>query len=193
MKKQELLKNIVQVADYFDEQGMDKEADVMDKIMKKVALEVAELEEMSDENIPLGDPLDELNQEFVGIVMDNMGLIKHIMTAFPEWESKMIRKIVDGIRDMPNEYLYEACRLLMSWASDAQHSLAYSKADELSVDDESKEAWGTKENADLNLLKRKLMNFMDKISKIDFGASRTMGFPREKSDVGFRDKFTGNY
>ena len=37
MKKTELLKEIVQVADYLDAQGMSKEADVMDGIMKKVA------------------------------------------------------------------------------------------------------------------------------------------------------------
>lgn len=37
MKKQDLIEEIILIADYFDKLGMEKEADVMDRIMTKVA------------------------------------------------------------------------------------------------------------------------------------------------------------
>lgn len=67
MKKQALIKEIIQVADYFDKQGMTKEADIMDRIMKKLAYSGNDPDKLNPPSYTVDDTtrnmLDEMNMD----------------------------------------------------------------------------------------------------------------------------------
>ena len=168
-----------------DARGLGRKSDV--KKRQKLAHDLQQLEEMSEGNIPTGPELSDEQKKFAQIVTKYSDEIQNIIDQFGgqgAFEGDMIEKIIKNAWNMPSSYLYQACRLLTSWASDAQHVIGLSG--------ETAFSGSTQNNRIqmLNTMKKEVIGFMVSINK-DYELSHSKeGFDEE---LKFKEDYTWNY
>ena len=126
--------------------------------------------------------MDEKQKKFDMMILWYDAEIDLILKCFGDYEKGIIDKMRDKVEEgMSEQFMSETIALLMSWASDAQHSLAI---DNGGLDEEG--SFNTDKNGVLNGFKKSLMLMKD-----------VLDLPDRMADLDewqrFRDEICNNY